>query len=326
MRNLLRKLRRDALQRTIEMLDVRRRRLLAWRSLIASDVLSISFVREGVIWSLAELDGIIGFFLFVEGGYQGQEIRALLEWLRCNDVSLGSRTVVVDVGANIGTTSIPFARQGGYRVVAIEPASKNFRQLEVNVASNGLQEQILLAHRAVLRGPGTVTMCVLKENFGGSFVWRDGLAEVETDTIAGYETVEGDELETIIKSAGIGLEEVALVWADVQGCEGEVIDSGARLWAGGVPLWAEVEPLSLARQGRLDSFEDLAAAHFDRFVDSHSLLKLKDKAPPRSIAALGSLIRSLSAQGGSTDILLLPPSCKAHPLSGRPSGTHEPVT
>jgi FkbM family methyltransferase len=178
----------------------------------------------------------------------------------------GSRNVFVDVGANIGTTCVPIARASGCRALAIEPVGENFRRLKINVEANGLADRILLAQRAVQRAPGRIRMCRTVRQSGGNFVWRDGLANIAPEEVAGFEEVEGDTLVAIARSVGLRAEEIALVWADVQGCEAEVIESGAALWALGVPLWAEVEPHSLVRQGSLASFADLSAAHFDRFI------------------------------------------------------------
>lgn len=61
----------------------------------------------------------------------------------------------------------------------------------------------------------------------------------------GHGEVDAKPLGTIIDSVELSVDEIVLVWADVQGCEAEVIASGARLWELGVPLWAEVEPHAL---------------------------------------------------------------------------------
>jgi FkbM family methyltransferase len=297
------------------MLNDRRRRLLAWRSIVTAGVRTITIERDGLIWTLPGNDGVIGFYLFVDGGYQRGEMQALIDWMRRRG-ALSATSVLIDVGANIGTTCIPLARETGCRVLAIEPVEENFRLLKTNVESNGLQDQIILVRKAVLRTPGTVTMHSTKANVGDSFVSRHDSVVLHADATIRYEEVAADGLTTIVKSTGIRIEDVALVWADVQGCESDVIESGAALWQRGVPLWAEVEPYSLIRQGTLDSFASVASGHFDRFIDAREFLKGGTRAEPVPIASLESLIRDIAPDlprdiespdwRHNTDVLFLP--------------------
>lgn len=288
------------------MLSVRRRRRLAWHAMRAVDVRTITFERDGIVWSVPELDDI-AYYLFVDGSFQIREWRSLIEWMRCYRVLSGSRNVIADVGAHIGSTCIPLVREAGCRALAIEPVAKNFRMLKINVEANGLGERILLAKKAVLRAPERVTLCVTRGNSGGNFVCRRSVAGIAPGDVAGYEQVEGEALTAIIRSAGLGVDEIALVWADVQGCELEVIESGACLWEAGVPLWAEVEPHSLIRQECQESFAARVAAHFDRFIASRELLRLGAKAHPVPIGELEALVRGITPEQGNTDVLFLPP-------------------
>jgi FkbM family methyltransferase len=303
------RLRRRLLQSLLGRMSVRRQRILAWRAMTVAGVRSITFERRGFVWCVSQADDI-GFALFVEDGYQAGEIRALAEWMRRHDVLSGTRRVFVDIGANIGTTCIPMVREAQCEALAIEPVGTTFRSLKANVELNGLGDRIRLAHRAVLRAPGRVKMCRMPES-GGSFVWQQDHADLPTDML-GIEEVPGDGLAAIIESSGIRHDQVALVWADVQGCEGDVIESGAPLWRLGVPLWAEVEPHSLQRQGVLASFPALAAAHFDRFIASRDVQRHPEAAPV-PISELGALIRAIPPEQINIDVLFLPGSFPRSP-------------
>ena len=172
----------------------------------------MTFAQDGSVWTVSADDHSIGFYLFFDGGYQSQEIRALLAWMLRWDVFSGTRNVFVDVGANIGTISVPLARARGCRALAIEPVGENFRRLKINVEANGLADRILLAQRAVLRAPGRIHMCLTVRQSGGNFVWRDGLASIAPEEVAGFEEVEGDTLVAIARSFELRAEEIALVW------------------------------------------------------------------------------------------------------------------
>jgi FkbM family methyltransferase len=301
---LLRVIRKQLLDRFLRVMSARRRRLLAWRSMEQSGVRAVTFERDGLVWT-AQTGDDIGFLLFVEGAYQGEEMRALLAWMRRAGVLSGSRDVVIDAGANIGTTCIPIVRETGCRALAIEPVANNFLNLKNNVESNSLSARILLAKKAVSTLPGDVRMS-LTGTSGGHFVARDGEVSLPDNLVTGYEDVEAGTLPGIIASAGLSLAEIAIVWADVQGCELAVIESGKTPWERGIPFWAEVEPRSLVRQGSLSAFAAGAAAHFDRFIDSRDLMRLGDKASPRPIGELAGLIEGIKPEQINTDILLLP--------------------
>ncbi len=173
------------------------------------------------------------------------------------------------------------------------------------MVQNGLDGQVYMARKAVAGERGRLTMRLTPGNSGGSFVV--GTATGARDAGAQFEEVEADTLEAILAECGLAQEEVAFVWADVQGCETEVIASGSALWKRGVPLWAEVEPTSLGRQGGLDTFVNVAAAHFDRFIEADELKREGAAAVPQPISRLGRLVDSITPEQVSTDVLLLPP-------------------
>ena len=225
-----------------------------------------------------------------------------------------SRNVLVDAGANIGTTCIPLVRESGGRGLAIEPVRDNFLLLEKNVESNGLSDRIALARKAVSRYSGALRMCLARGHTGGHFVAREGMDETPVHQIYGYEEAAADTLTGIIAAAGFALDEIALVWADVQGCELEVVESGQPLWARGVPLWAEVEPRSLVAQGSLEAFPAAASAHFNRFLISDDLVRLGEQAVPRPVGDLRELMQTITPERVNIDVLFLPPSFQERPL------------
>ena len=299
MRTSLIRLRRRLLERFLQSLSERRRRILAWELMAKTGVDPVRFSRGGLLWNIRVVPyDDISWYLFVDGGFQVAEVQALLAWALHFGVLSGSRNVVIDAGANIGTTCLPIVQATGCRALAIEPIAANFSWLRQNVESNAFTDKILLAHKAVALQPGRLRMH-LTETSGGHFM-------AGADDAAAYEDVEADTLSGIVKSAGLDADEIALVWADVQGCELAVIESGRDLWVRGVPLWAEVEPHSLRRQGTLDVFAETVAAHFDRFITAPDLIRLGASVVPRPIAEFGALVAGITPEQINTDVLLLP--------------------
>lgn len=304
MAGLLRSVRTTLLLRALELLGTRRRRIVGWRALAGSGVGDVTFESDGLTWTASPDEGTVAFALFVDGAFHGAELAALSSWMTHNGVLSAPRDVVVDVGANIGSTCIPLVRATGCRALAIEPVAESFRRLTINVAQNGLAERIRVARAAVGRESGRVAMQLVAGSSGSSFVVRS--ASGRAPAAESLEEVDARPLGDLLAAAGFRPEEVALVWADVQGCESEVIASGAALWARGVPLWAEIEPCSLAEQGGVAEFVRLAGAHFDRFVEARDLVRHGANARPSPIAALTALIESIGPEM-NRDALFLPP-------------------
>jgi FkbM family methyltransferase len=306
-------LRKKYLQRIIGSLSVKRRRILAWESMAKTGVESIRFNRGGLNWTVPlSAKDPIAWSLFVTGGFQTEDIDAVLCWAQHFRVFSESRNVLIDAGANLGTTCIPIVHAAGCRALAIEPVAATFSMLHQNVELNSFRDTILLANKAVAVKPGRLRMC-LAETPGWHFVSSTEKIPPQVSPITGYEDVEADTLSGIIVAAGLHADEIALVWSDVQGCELAVIESARELWARGVPLWAEVEPVSLKIQGTLDIFADRVAADFDRFIEASELRRLGAAAVPRPICEFAQLIAGITPEQVSTDVMLLPPAFTGHP-------------
>lgn len=81
----------------------------------------------------------------------------------------------MDVGANIGLTTIPIARNPMVRCIAFEPEPGNFNFLKLNVATN-LEGNLVESHQiALLDRPGTVSLAIADGNLGDHRVSRTGI-------------------------------------------------------------------------------------------------------------------------------------------------------
>ena len=293
----------DLAYRFVAWLSPASRRELLWRALALEEVEQVSFRSAGRHWT-APLSAGVTLGLFRDGHFQGPQVDAAAAWILRQGLLRPGRDVVVDAGANIGTTCIPMALTLPCRILAIEPSSSNLHFLRLNVESNGLSGRFTIATRAIMRQSGRVRMVVVSEDHGGNLIDRFG-----TSTGQGFEEVLAQPFDEIAREHGIQPFEIAFVWSDTQGCEGDLMESGSVLWAGGTPLYAEVEPASLERQGELVNFSAIAARHFDRFIDSRELTLDIAGARVQSIAELEPLIESLKPEGAA-DLLFLPPGLK----------------
>lgn len=121
-------------------------------------------------------------------------------------------SVVVEVGAHIGTHTVPIARQAGPwgRVYAFEPQRKIYRELHHNLALNGINNVVILPYAVGAGEPRIIEMNpATAGNEGGTGVGDGG---------------ESAELRAL---DGFGFERVSLLKIDVEGYENEVLTGAA---------------------------------------------------------------------------------------------------
>jgi FkbM family methyltransferase len=223
-----------------ELPDVERRRLAV--SLLRSDAVVLEFEADGFSWRVPAGDEITRELL-ATGNYGGKEATALGHWVRSRFPERAGLTVV-EVGANVGTTTLPLARDG-WRVVACEPVPSTFRFLEANVTAN--EVTVTCMQRAVGGSDGQVMMAPSSAH-GSSRVSAAGSVPASMST-----------LESLLLDLGVPVADVAFVWCDAEGSEAGVIAGGAVLWRAGVPLCVEIEPGDQELVGQV-------IAHFDWFA------------------------------------------------------------
>lgn len=272
---------------------------------IAKECDRVSMVRDGVTWTVNAGDAV-SRELFAVGHYQEREIAAVDRWL--NSEQRPGR-YVIDIGANIGTTSIPFARLGR-SVIAIEPVPDALALLRQNIAANGLEPRIVVIPAAVSAVVGEVHMALDGDLGHSEVLTQDGAAGFGSDVRRTLK-VPAAPLGVLLDEASIGVGDVALVWSDTQGHEAEVLASGTELWGRGIPCFVEVWPRGLRCHDALEPFQELAEAWFSSFVTRETLLEA-DHGPRRMpIRELPGVIERLDElpagrYGRYSDVLLIP--------------------
>jgi FkbM family methyltransferase len=267
---------------------------------------TLTFTREGTTWTVYGQD-IIGKHLFVRGQFDLDGAQELITWLNARPV--GKRPVIINVGANIGSSCIPMAKLTGKRVLAIEPLPRTYAVLTRNIEQNGITSQVQAIRAAVTPTRMVVEMITPSDT---------GKSEIKTST-QGFTAALGSTAGEVSTADGIPLDDliaphrpgdIALVWSDTQGFETSVINSGATLWAAGVPLWVELWPDGLEAHGGIEPFLDSCRCHFQAFIldldfEEHRTLR------EQPIAHLGDVIRDITVgnrqdRRHTTDVLLIP--------------------
>jgi FkbM family methyltransferase len=199
---------------------------------------------------------------------------------------IDARGVFVDVGANIGTTTLPALRYFD-RAIALEPEPRNAALLRANVALNRLDGRVTVRETACSSSHGEVALRLSPTKSGGHEIRRPKAGEQSL-------LVSAVTLDEVVADEGLRPTDVGLVWMDVGGHEVEVMRGATSLIDVRVPIVAEI------RARTAPDVERLLAGRYARAVD----LRTESELP---IGEFSDYLGRLASQGGRkfSDILLV---------------------
>lgn len=154
--------------------------------------------------------------------------------------------IFLDIGANIGTTSIYFRKKLAENLtyIAFDPIKENCKVLKANCILNDC-EDVVVENVGVSDIEGIKGINILDVNYGGSRI---------IDHIDGGESCKTVILDEYIKSNAISPQEVSYIWMDIEGHEANAI-AGARelLSASAASLFMEYNAAEYRTNGKLES-------------------------------------------------------------------------
>lgn len=206
-------------------------------------------------------------------------------------------TVFLEVGANFGVYSLPAVAEFGFaRAIAYEPDPHAYALLAQNIERNGLRAKVKAHHAALSGAPGELTLSLGAGNAGDNRVVADGAQSGRATVRVAARTLDNE-----VQSGNIPLDELGLVWLDVQGHEAAVLDGAASLLSSGVPIVMEYATALLAQDARR-RLDEVIMSSFDVFVDL-GWCALTNRLRFQPISAIARLGRGRLAL--ETDLLLL---------------------
>ena len=249
------------------------------RNLEASDLATRLVTIEGLSWRVP-----------VDAASKGNLADRIVreQWLPLENImaarELALGTAMIDIGANVGTTSIPRVVLGDFSYVyAAEPDPANYECLVGNVTANGLQGFVLPDRIAIGAANGEATLR-RKTQIGTHHLVPT--ASRPTDISVPMQTLDSWTARLDIDPAS-----VTFVKVDTQGWEAHVLRGAARLLAHNHIAWQiEFSPRLLEQAGSSSAeLLEQAEAHFTHFID------LRARITPRSrpIAQIRDAVASL---------------------------------
>ena len=148
---------------------------------------------------------------------------------------LAGKETIVDVGAHIGTTTIPALTHHGFvRALAIEPDPAHLPLLRANIALNGLEEKVTVIAAGVSDTDREQQPFVQGSRKEGAYRWMKGrLAEEPSPDAVSVETV---ALDGLAEAGIVDPTTTGLLWFDCGRCEEQALRSASLFLEHRVPL------------------------------------------------------------------------------------------
>jgi FkbM family methyltransferase len=235
---------------------------------------------DGATFVVSTADASPGRRLF------GSRSRAEFKLLRRACDRIEPRGVFVDLGANIGTTTIPALRYFE-RVLAVEAEPRNATLLRTNVALNGVEDRVTVREIACSSGRGEVAFRLSAAKHGHHAVKsaKPGSQMLSVPSVS---------LDELLAEEGLSAGDVGLVWLDLEGHEPHALRGATSILDASIPLVVEI------RRRNVAAVEELLTGHYAHLVD----LRAESEFP---VAELSGQLERLVAGGGRkfTDVLAL---------------------
>ena len=183
----------------------------------------------------------IGRSLYINGSFEFDIFLHTLEILK-NKIKTET---LVDIGANIGSICIPAVKRGIFKnCLAIEPEPYNFDLLTKNIFINNLSDKIQTFNFALGQFDNEKIKFELSENNYGDHRIKSNLTEKNyyNEDKRKIIDIEIKRLDAVIKDFD---PKETLLWMDVQGYEGFVLEGGMNILSKKPPLVIEFWPYGL---------------------------------------------------------------------------------
>ena len=214
--------------------------------------------------------------------------------------------IFIDIGANIGTSTIPALKAfGALSAISIEPDPENYKFLRCNLIANEVEDRVRTVQVALSDEAGTGTLEWAEGSWGDHRIrTRPGQPDgTYRESLRPTMAVPLRRFDDVARDLPIDLSQVGVVWMDVQGHEGHVLAGASSLLASDIPVAIEYWPYGLRRADGLTMLHDLIAANYRTVIDVRASMAGVGgvELPANDVATLAAQYRDETY----TDLLLL---------------------
>lgn len=165
----------------------------------------------------------------------------------------------LDIGANVGTTSIYFRKNvcSNLKYIAFEPLKENYRVLKANCILNDC-EDIQTINAGMSNVIGQKKMYVFDGAFGSSMI---------TDNVNASEICDFITLDDFVRERDLPVKDIAYFWVDVQCHELEVVEGGFNtLKKSPASLYIEFNVENYKKENKAERFLRVLADIYSTFI------------------------------------------------------------
>lgn len=147
----------------------------------------------------------IGFRSYIKNQPFEMAVYHLAEKLKTSN-----RKVVIDVGANIGTASVPICSQNDYELVAVEASKDNGRLLAKNIVNNNIRAKLFLYALVDEVKENYVKLFINKGNTGANSLNKSWNPSKGLKEMSSFEFAPSKTLDEVVKEARLIISEISL--------------------------------------------------------------------------------------------------------------------
>ena len=136
-----------------------------------------------------------------------------------NKLQENKRNIVIDLGANVGTASIPICAIKNYELIAVEPSKENASILLKNIFLNNLKSKIYICALGEKIDEKYTKLFINKGNTGANSIIKGWNPSVKSQDSQQFEYVESKSFDQIIDQGRVEINNVLIVKIDVEGME-----------------------------------------------------------------------------------------------------------
>ena len=199
---------------------------------------------------IVHCDELISKEIFLDGSFDFFKFEKVVSIIKTNN----DMTTLVDVGANIGTIAVPALTRHYFKeAILIEPEEKNFQILMANIYLNGLIKKVT-AHNIALTDEDNSSLYleINQDNNYGDHRIFNGLVTSVTLNEKNIRAVRGERLDKVAPNLKKGN---SLIWMDVQGHEGFVLNGTKQSIEKQIPMVLEFTPSFIKDNNSYDYFK-----------------------------------------------------------------------
>ena len=184
----------------------------------------------------------------------------------------------LDIGANIGTTSIYFKKNidAGIKILAFEPDSENYRFLRINCLLNHMEEYVVLENIGL---GDKEEQRALHKNVG-----NPGGNSILHDYDAGTEIIRITTLDQYLERHSYCLSEIKYIWIDTEGFEPCVLHGARQLLKKcAIPIFMEFNPQLWETAGLFEMMMEFLRTYCMGVIYISEALESGTKAPIHAV-------------------------------------------